>query len=96
MTARADIRPAQSPAAASRPPQATAPAEQVLRRMLLRRGCAVPTETARLVAECLLALYQASPAQALQALFQAGPPARSPARPRQRRPGPAGGCDPLF
>ena len=106
MTDHADTRQTRAPAAA--PQGATAPGEQVVRRMLLRRGWAIETEAALLVVEALQALFQASPAEVLQALFhaspaevlqalQASPAARPPLRPRPRqRPPAAGGCEPMF
>jgi hypothetical protein len=87
------------PPAATRRQDATAPAEQVVRRILLRRGVAIGPETALTVTQALQALYQASPDDALRALFQADPPARPPARnprPRRRTHVPGASCEPLF
>jgi len=63
-----------------------APAAQVVRRVLLRRGIAVGPDDGQAVADALQALFQA--------LFQAAPPP-PPARPR-RPPAPAAACAPLF
>jgi hypothetical protein len=95
MTGHAEDRQPQ-PTAADRPQGATAPAEHVVWRMLLRRGIAIAPETALLVAETLRTLDHASPDDAVRTALHADPPARSP-RPRRgpATPG-AAGCDPLF
>ena len=94
MTDAASSQP--QPPRAIRGQDATVPAEQVIRRVLLRRGFSVDWATALLVAEALQALYQARPAEVLQVLFHASPPALPRPRPRQRMSDPGAGCEPMF
>jgi hypothetical protein len=75
------------PSGAIRGQDATAPAEHVIWRMLLRRGFAIAPEDALLVADTLRGLFQADP--------PARPRARDP-RPGRRPTAPGAGCDPLF
>ena len=74
--------PGRIPAMAADPRDVPPHAGHIVRRVLLRRGIAIDTETAQLVAD------------AVRAALQAAPPA-SPRR-RRRRHDPPDGCEPLF
>ena len=91
-------------AADVRPEDVPRHAAQVVRRMLMRRGILLEAgdDTAQLIADALLALYQASPPLPRSPLtdpsVDSGGSRRSapPSRPRRRPPGPGAGCEPLF
>ena len=89
-------------AADVRPEDVPRHAGLVVRRMLLRRGILLKAgdDTPQLIADALLALYQASPPLPRSPLAGprdgSEPPYRPRQRPARRPPARGAGCEPLF